>query len=195
MPMSTPRLPRLATMAIVLGSLLASNAASAANPAAAASAPAHDPANVTGLSQVMEAVAEGNDKLVARDAPGAIESYRRAIKLQPRNPLGHLMLGQALVTTNALAEAEAALKAGEALADTAPGIKSRILFSLADLKERQKKLEEAKAAWQRYAEHASKRDTTAFASTATARITAIDEALKQEKAYEIVRQRIAEDKK
>jgi tetratricopeptide (TPR) repeat protein len=192
--MSTRSLERFVLAAIVLATSLLAGAAGAAKPGAEA-APARDPANVTGLSQAMELVADGNDKLVARDAPGAIESYRRAIKLQPKNPLGHLMLGQALVTTNALPEAEAAFRAGDATADGAPAIKARLLFSLADLKERQKKLDDAKAAWQRYADYVSKRETVGFASTATARIAAIDEALKQDKAYEIVRQRIAEDKK
>jgi predicted Zn-dependent protease len=192
--MSTRSSQRLFFAAIVLGVSLAAGAAGAEKPAAEAT-PARDPSNVTGLSQAMELIADGNDKLVARDAPGALESYRRAIKLQPKNPLGHLMLGQALVTTNALPEAEASFRAGDAVADSAPAIKARLLFSMADLKERQKKLEDAKAAWQRYADYVSKRETIGFASTATARIAAIDEVLKQEKAYEIVRQRIAEDKK
>jgi predicted Zn-dependent protease len=136
--MSTSRFPRLTVVAIVVASSLVTSAARAEKTAApAGTTPARDPANVTGLSQAMEAIAEGNDKLVARDAPGAIESYKRAIKLQPRNPLGHLMLGQALVTMNALPEAEAAFRAGEGVADGAPAMKARLLFSLADLKERQ----------------------------------------------------------
>jgi tetratricopeptide (TPR) repeat protein len=195
--MATSRICRLAARSlttIALGSVLlvAAPVARAQKPAAA---PLRDPANVTGLSQAMEAVVQGNDMLVARDAPGAIEAYRRAIKLQPKNPIGYLMLGQALVTTNELVEAESALKEGEALADPLPALKARILFSLADLKERQKKLDEAKAAWQRYAEYANQKSASAFAATATARIAAIDEVAKQDKAYESVRQRIADESK
>jgi predicted Zn-dependent protease len=188
--MSTTWFPRLAVLSLTLGFSLAASPAGAAKPITADATPLRDPANVKGPSLAMGAVVEGNDKLVAGDARGAIASYRRAIKLQPKSPLGHLMLGQALVTTNALAEAESAFKEGESVAETVPAIKARLLFSIADLKERQRKLEDAKAAWLRYGDYVRKHDAGGFPLTATARIAAIDEALQQDKAYEPVRQRI-----
>ncbi len=156
----------------------------------------YDPENRTHISKFMETVVEGNGKMVSRDFPGAIEVYRRAIQLQPMNPLGHYMLGEAQSAAGNLSEAEASWTQGDGVGDKAPTVKVKILFCLADLKERQKKWDDAKTAWQRYkqfiVDHAGSGGAPA---SADARIAAIDEAQKQDKAYEIVRQRIAAEAK
>src|SRR6185369_8600908 len=66
----------------------------AAKPAASAPAPTtsgFDPANRVHISQFMDAVVSGNAKFVARDFPGAIETYKKAIAFAPNNPLGHYL--------------------------------------------------------------------------------------------------------
>jgi tetratricopeptide (TPR) repeat protein len=156
----------------------------------------YDPENRTHISKFMETVVEGNAKLVSRDFPAAIEVYRRAIQLQPMNPLGHYMLGQAQSAAGNSSEAEASYMQADSVGDKAPSVKVKALFCLADLKERQKKWEEAKTAWERYkqfiAEHAGAGGAPA---SADARILAIDTAMKQDKAYDVVRQRIAAEAK
>jgi tetratricopeptide (TPR) repeat protein len=141
-----------------------------------------------------DACSEGNGKYASRDFDGAIESYRKAIELFPHRPLGHYLLGEAQLAANNLTEAEASW--GRALLEASeqdPTMRARILFVTADLKERQKKWDEAKAAWQVYVDWSNRfADAGAFATSGTARIQAIDSMLKQDKSYEVVRQRIEE---
>jgi len=155
----------------------------------------YDPNNRTHISKFVETIVRGNAKAVSRDFPGAIEIYREAIQLDPQNPLGHYLLGEAQSANNNLTEAEASWTQADNLGDKAPDVKTRVLFCLADLKERQKKWDDAKAAWQRYQQYVGAHgDAGGFGASAEARITAIDEAMKQDKAYDIVRQRIAAEK-
>ncbi len=155
----------------------------------------YDPNNVTHISQFMETCVQGNAKFVSRDFPGAIELYRKAIQLQPTNPIGHYLLGEAQSASGNLTEAEASWTNADNLGDKVPNVKVKLLFVLADLKERQKKWDDAKAGWQRYKEYAtSHADAGGAPASADARIQAIDEMLKQDKAYDVVRQRIAAEK-
>ncbi len=175
--------------------------AAAAKPKAPAAAPdardRYDPDNITAISQFMETAVKGNEKYNAKDYPGAIDTFKKAIQLNPRQPLGPYLLGEAYLATANLAEAEAAFKTAEDLNDPKqPLVRSHILFALADCYEREHKWPEARTAWQAYADHAAKLgpDGGAFPGSATARLKAIDDAMKQDKAYEIVRQRIAAEK-
>jgi tetratricopeptide (TPR) repeat protein len=156
--------------------------------------PEHDPNNVTGLSEAVEIVSKGNEKFVNKDVQGAIDAYRRAIQLAPKNPLGHYMLGVGLLAAGNAQEAEISFKQAVDVGESAPGIKARALFALADLKERQKKWEEAKSAWQAYADYVSKHADAGYADTASTKLQSLDDMLKQDKAYDVVRERIAADK-
>ena len=156
--------------------------------------PEHDPNNVTGLSEAVEIVSKGNEKFIAKDVQGAIDAYRRAIQLAPKNPLGHYMLGVGLLAAGNAQEAEISFKQAVEVGESAPPIKARALFALADLKERQKKWEEAKAAWQTYADYVSKHAGAGYPESAASKSQALDDMLKQDKAYDIVRERIAADK-
>lgn len=159
----------------------------------------YDPENKTHISKFMETIVEGNAKFVSRDFPGAIEVYRRAIQLQPTNAFGHYMLGEAQSASGNLPEAQASWEQADSVGDKTPSVKVKVLFCLADLKERLKKWDDAKTAWQRYkqfiADHAKDTSVIGFVTSADARIQAIDEAQKQDKAYEIVRTRIAQEAK
>ena len=162
---------------------------------AAAADDKYDPQNRTHISHFMETCVQGNAKFISRDFPGAIEIYRKAIQLQPTNPLGHYLLGEAQSASGNLTEAEASWTNADNLGDKDPPIKTKLLFVLADLKERQKKWDDAKAGWQRYAQYvAAHPDAGGSAATSDARIKAIDDMLKQDKAYDVVRQRIAAEK-
>jgi len=175
--------------------------APAAKPRAAADGGGrYDPDNVTAISQSMETIVKGNEKYVAKDYVGAIDLFKRAIQLNPRNPLAHYVLGEAYLATNNLGEAEAAFATAAELNDLKDPrsslVRSHVLFAVADCFEREKKWEQARTAWQAYAEHAAKLgpDGGALPQSAVARLKAIDDALKQDQQYEIVRQRIAAEK-
>lgn len=171
-------------------------AAGKASAAPASSEPRRDPDNITGLSMFMEGTLKGNAQYLAKDYQGAIDTYRQAMTLAPKNPLGPYLLGEAQLATNNLSEAEASFAQAESLSDNRnPQLRSHILFCVASTKELRKKLDEAKIAWQAYNEHASKfADAGGFPQSATARIQVIDDIVKLNKSYEIVRQRIAAEK-
>ena len=178
----------------VVAFALAVPAAVAGAPAGAPSAAPRDANNVRGISEAMEAIASGAAKYEAKDYPGAVELFRKATKLAPRNALAFYCLGAAQLASGSAGEAEVSFKKADEVGDATPNVKAKALFALADLAERAKKWDDAKAAWQRYTEYANKHDAGAFPQTGTSRVTAIDDMLKQDKAYEIVRQRIAAEK-
>jgi tetratricopeptide (TPR) repeat protein len=172
--------------------------ATAAKPKAAPDAgDRYDPENITSLSQFMEIVGKGNEKYNAKDYTAAVDTFKKAIQLNPRHPLGSYLLGEAYLATNNLGEAEAAFKSAEEQNDPKfPQVRSHVLFAVADCYEREKKWELARTAWQAYTEHAAKlgADGGAHPQSGAARIKAIDDWLKLDKQYEIVRQRIAAEK-
>jgi hypothetical protein len=107
------------------------------------------------------------------------------------------LLGEGYLATNNLGEAEAAFKTAEELNDAKlPLVRSNVLFAVADVYEREKKWDLARAAWQAYAEHAGKlgADSGAHPGSGAARLKAVDDWLKLDKQYEVVRQRIAAEK-
>jgi tetratricopeptide (TPR) repeat protein len=154
-------------------------------------------AKATGASpKYRDACIEGNTKYAARDFPAAIESYRKAIELDPKNPLGHYFLGEAQLAAGNMAEAEAAWSSAARVGtDKDATVMARVYFVLADLKERQKKWADARTAWQAYLDFAAKfPDAGAFPSSAQSRQQVIDAMMKQDKAYDVVRKRIEETK-
>jgi tetratricopeptide (TPR) repeat protein len=157
-------------------------------------APSGSPA--TASPKYKEACSQGNAKYVAHDYAGAIQAYQSATEMDPKNPLAYYFLGEAQLAAGSLTEADsawnrAALESGEA----DPALRAKILFVLADLRERQKKWEDARAAWQVYLDWAAKFPAaSAFPTSGQSRQRVIDAMLKQDKAYEVVRQRIADTK-
>jgi len=154
------------------------------------------PAKAHQVSKFTDAVMRGNAKFASRDFPGAVSVYREAIQAEPQNPYGHYLLGEAQSALGNLTEAEASWTQADNVGDKDPSTKTKALFCLADLKERQKKWDEAKTAWERYKEYVSAHASAGGnVASADARLLAIDTAQKQDKAYDIVRQRIAAEKK
>jgi len=188
-------LPLLVGAASADDSTAPAPSASASPSGADASAVRHDPDNKTGIAEWMEKCVDGNAKVLAHDVPGAIDSYREAIQLAPKRPLPHYLLGEAQLIQQNFPEATASLKIAEQASDDRdPELRAKILFVTADMWEREKKWDEAKAAWATYSEYAAKHGDAGVApSTPTARIQAIDDMLKQDKAYEVVRQRILDE--
>jgi tetratricopeptide (TPR) repeat protein len=149
-----------------------------------------------GGAKYREACKDGNTKYAARDFVGAIAAYQKAIEIDPNNALGHYFLGEAQLAAGNLIEAEAAWnRASLAATDKEAPLRARVLFVLADLKERQKKWDEAKAAWQVYLDWATKFPRAgAFPGSAQSRQQVLEAMQKQDRAYAVVRQRIADTK-
>lgn len=163
---------------------------------AKADKPKFDPSGRTAISEFMATVVEGNTRFAAKDLPGALESYKNAVALSPGDPLGHYLVAETLLVQGNFADAEAALAQAEKVGDKRPDVLGKVFFLQADAKERQKKFEDARAAWTKYDGFAQRRggDGGMFPQTAAARIQAIDEMVKLDKSYEDVRVRIAAEK-
>lgn len=155
----------------------------------------HDPENVSAISQSMEHVAKGIERHVAKDPTAAIDSFKKAIQLSPRNPLPHALLAEVYLAANNLGEADAAIQ--QALdADAKNALaRSRVLHLRALIFERQKKWDDAKLAWQAYGEHAAKAgDAGVLPGPGVSRIEAIRRAAELDRSSAIVRERIAAEK-
>ena len=157
---------------------------------------AHDPDNITAISEYMETVAKGVERLNAKEYTAAIDTLRKAIQLAPRNPLAPYLLAEVYVLRNNLGEADAAIaQAREGDRIKSPSTYARVLFFSADLAEREKKWDEALAHWTTYAEFIAKNDAGAPNPNAAARLAAAQKRAEMEKAYAGVRARIAGDPK
>jgi tetratricopeptide (TPR) repeat protein len=157
----------------------------------------YDPQNISAISQSMEALAKGNERIEAKDTTAAIDHYRRGIQLAPKNPYAHYLLAEAQIVAGQLGEAEAAISEAQQYTDARnPQLRARVLFAAADIYEREKKWDQAKAVWQQYADYAAKLggDGGMFPQSAAERLKSIQKVLEMEKAYVAVRERIAADK-
>lgn len=153
--------------------------------------PLKDPENKKGISPYMEAIKKGEDAFVARDFAGAVTAFQDAVKLDSAKMLAFYRLGEAQLASGKPEEAEAIWTA--ALNKEGPAdLKSKVLFVIADLRERQRKLDVAKDEWAKYAtflkEHAS--DAKGYAGTPEERTKMIERRLKDEKDYAVVKERI-----
>jgi tetratricopeptide (TPR) repeat protein len=161
--------------------------AAAQVPTAAASGEA-DPALAFG-----RACAEGTGKFLAQDYKGALESFQGAVRLAPKNPLGHYLTAEAFLALGDVAEADASLRRADASTDFRTShLRSKILFLVAVTKERAQKWDDARLAWQAYNDFVMRYvdGGGTFPLNATARIKAIDDALRKEKSMDTIRARI-----
>lgn len=159
--------------------------------AAAASAAATPPKNMPS-KEYLKLCEAGNAKYAGRDFAGAIEQYRKAIELTPKHALAFYLMGEAQLAAGNLTEADAAWnRAALESNEQDPSLRAKVLFVTADLRERQKRWDDAKAAWQVYLDWAAKYPAAStFVASAQSRQQVIDTMLKQDKAYDVVRERI-----
>lgn len=130
----------------------APKADASANASAADSNVRRDPKGIKGISPFWESLKLGDSAYLARDYDNAIGQYLDAITKDPRNPLGHLRMAEALMKKQSLKEAEQALQAAARFAEGDPSLKAKVLFLLAVLQEDQKAYDAATAAWKEYQE-------------------------------------------
>jgi tetratricopeptide (TPR) repeat protein len=151
-----------------------------------------DPKGIKGISPYMEQIAKGDHSYVARDFEGAISAYREAIKLEPEKALAHYRVGAAQLAKGDQKEAEAAFVNGLRFVGKDGTLKGKLIFVLADLRERQKNNDEATGRWKEYAKNAEdEKEAITYPATASERI-ARNEAWKKNVAdSEEVKTRIA----
>jgi tetratricopeptide (TPR) repeat protein len=150
-----------------------------------------DPQGITGVSPYTEALAKGHSLIAARDLAGGIAAYQDAITSDPDNPLGHYFLGAARVMKKELTEAKASLDGAVRFSSKNDEIHAKALFQLADLDERQDKLEEAKKDWDAYIQFVEAHPKShGFAQSGAERMKACDKRLAIVKSAAEVKARI-----
>ncbi len=150
-----------------------------------------DPNGLKGISPFWESLKKGDDLYVARDVDGAIAAYRDAISKAPQNPLGHYRIGEAHLAKGDLPEAEAAWVAALRYVGKDGALKAKILFVLADLRERQKSYDDASERWTAYATFAQQNTSVkAFPKTPPERKKKIEEWKKTSAESAEVKKRI-----
>jgi tetratricopeptide (TPR) repeat protein len=139
---------------------------------------------------------KGNAAYAARDFAGAVAAYQQAIAASPNDPMGHYLLGEAELAAGNMAEAEAAWNTGIRFVKDKDSLHAKLLFVLADLRERQGKWVDAKQAWTDYAQFVTAHpEAHGYAATATERQARIVAHEDLEAKYVAVRQRIEDRKK
>jgi tetratricopeptide (TPR) repeat protein len=136
-------------------------------------------------------VMKGHAAYVARDFQGAIAAYKDAIKDDANDPYAHYFLGEAQLAAGNVAEADASFAAGLRVVAAKDDIHAKLLFVVADLRERQGKWPDAKKAWEEYAQFLSAHpNAKGYAATAAERNKVIDTHVDLETKYAAVKQRI-----
>ncbi|MCS6899903.1 MAG: tetratricopeptide repeat protein [Myxococcales bacterium] len=144
-----------------------------------------------GITPYTEKLIKGHKLIAARDFASAIDAYRSAIAEDDKNPQGHYFLGAAQLLKGDLNEAEASWQNALRVASRDALTQSKVRFALADLRERQRKLEESKNAWQDYGKViADNPRIPGYPNTPGERQKAVDRWLDLEKKYGEVKARI-----
>ncbi|HEX9297877.1 MAG TPA: tetratricopeptide repeat protein [Polyangiaceae bacterium] len=165
-----------------------STGASAQAPAAPAPAPK---AEVRGKTPYGAKVVKGHGAYAARDFAGAVAAYKEAIAESPTDPSGYYFLGEAQLAAGNIAEADASFATGLARVGAKDDMHAKLLFVIADLRERQGKWPEAKKAWEQYSQFVSTHpNANGYIATATERIKMVDVHVDLETKYGEVKKRI-----
>jgi tetratricopeptide (TPR) repeat protein len=145
-----------------------------------------------GISPYTEKLIKGHKLVAARDFAGAVDAYRSAIADDDKNAQGHYYLGAAQLLKGDLNEAEASWQNALRIAPKDTLMQSKVRFGLADLRERQRKLEDSKTAWQEYGKFvADNPKVPGYPNTPGERQKAVDRWTDLEKKYGEVKARIA----
>ncbi|APR83691.1 Hypothetical protein A7982_09040 [Minicystis rosea] len=182
--------PRSMVVSLFAAALVLGNALAGAEPPKGKDIK-RDPENKKGISPYMELIVKGEAAFVARDIAGATATFQEAIKSDADQMLGFYRLGEAEIEQGKLDDAEKTFEAGLSKRGT-DDLKAKLLFSIADLKERQKKWQGAKDAWASYAAFLQgNAKAKGYPATATERLKQADRRLKDEIDYGAVKERIA----
>jgi hypothetical protein len=140
----------------------------------------------------VETIAKGEAAFVGKDWVAATAAFQEATKLEPSRMIAFYRLGEAQRSAGKLDDAEASWQA--ALAKQGPDdLKAKVMFVVADLRERQGKWEAAKTAWQGYVTFVTgTKGARGFPATGAERIKQAERRIKDEKDYGAVKERAAQ---
>ena len=183
---------------VLISALCLSGAVQAQAPAqpppqkpAGSAEPRRDPQGVKGISPFWETIKKGDNAYVARDFDNAIAGYREAITKEPQNPAGHYRMGEAHLAKGEEKEAEASWVAGLRYVGQNHALKAKLLFVLADLRERQKAYDDATEGWTKYEAFAREQpQSKTYPATAVERKKRIADWKKLVEDYKSVKERI-----
>lgn len=184
-----------ALSSLVVAAMALGNASASAETPKTAAAGAkeirRDPEGKRGISPYAEAIAKGEGAYVARDLPGAITAFQDAIKLDAEKMLGFFRLGEALLETGKPDEADSTWTTALGKKGT-DDLNAKLLFVIADLRERQRKWQATKDAWAAYSAFLQNHTkVTGYPATATERTKQAERRIKDEVDYAAVKDRIA----
>jgi tetratricopeptide (TPR) repeat protein len=97
---------------------------------------------------------EGDRAALGGDGATALAKYRLILAEDPRNALVHYRVGQVQAMKGELGEAEQAYFAALRFSGTDQALRGKVLFCIADLRERQRAYEAAVDAWTEYEKQA-----------------------------------------
>ena len=142
--------------------------------------------------EYMVILAKGHDAYRLRDYDKALNLYREAADLAPKNAKPLYFIGCAHRALKNYEEAVGAFETAYLLSTGDDWWKAMASFNIAMTYEAAGKLTEAKKSWQDFQKFASgKSALSILAATAEKRIDAIDKYIELDKKYEAVRDRIA----
>jgi tetratricopeptide (TPR) repeat protein len=129
-----------------------------------------------GPSPYSTLIQKGDNAYLARDFDGAIALYRQEVQKNPNAALGHYRLGEAELAKGNFAEAEESWQTALRFAEKDAHLRGKILFVLADLKERQQAYDEGVERWKAYQQYAESQPAAmGYPATAVERIKRADE--------------------
>jgi len=176
-----------------LSMLLVAATAFADPPAAPAPAPAVtkiDP-KAKGANPYNAKLLKGMTAYTSKDYQGAIAAFKEAIAADANDPLALYFLGESQLAAGSMAEADASYAKGLSLVGSKDGLHAKLLFVIADLRERQGKWPDAKKAWDDYTQFLTAHPTViGYATTATERNKVIGTHVDLEAKYGEVKKRI-----
>ena len=150
-----------------------------------------DPEGKKGISPYAESMLLGDGAYVAGDHPAAAGHYREALVIDPGNASAHLRLGRTLLSMGDADGAEREWLEASKLSSKQLRITIKALLLLADLRERQGRLDEAISSYQVYGNFASQHpEAASFPQTADSRVERIRHYQQMVEQYAAVKERI-----
>ena len=152
-----------------------------------------DPAGKTGISPTWEAIKRGDDAFIAHNVDGAIKEYQAAIEAKPQNAMAHYRLACALIAKGEFKPAQESLDSALRFAQAEPQMAAKVLFVVADLKEREHDYPAALTAWQAYSAFVkANASIKAFPASGESREAKVAQVIKLNEQSVKVKQRIEE---
>jgi tetratricopeptide (TPR) repeat protein len=150
-----------------------------------------DPKGKKGVSPYTVKLLKGHTAYAARDFRAAAAAYRDAIAENVADPTGYYLLGQAELAAGNAAEADASFQNGLKNAGANDEAHAKLLFVVADLRERQARWVDAKKAWELFTEFlVAHPELKASAASGPERSKVLDIHFDLETKYAAVKERI-----